>query len=53
MHELIQMSSLLGRRTKGNLASCFHSIWQIFEKGFLQKISHLGCVHIAQSFVSA
>ena len=39
-HELIQESLLLGRRTKGNLALCFHSFLQVFEGGFLQKISY-------------
>ena len=40
IHELIQESLLLERRTKGNLASRFHSILQVFERGFLQKISY-------------
>ena len=40
MHERILESLLLGRRTKGNLAWCFHSFLQVFERGFLQKISH-------------
>ena len=29
-------SLLLGRRTKENLARCFHSFLQVFERGFLQ-----------------
>ena len=33
-------SLVLGRRTKGNVAWCFHSLLQVFERGFLQKISH-------------
>ena len=37
MHEV---SLLIGRRTKGYFASCFHSFWQVFEEGYLQKISH-------------
>ena len=37
MHEHIQESSLLRRRTKGNFACCFHSFLQVFERGFLQK----------------
>ena len=40
MHEHIQESLLLGRRTKGNLACCFRSFLQVFERGFLQKISY-------------
>ena len=40
IHEHTQESLLLGRRTKGNLASCLHSFFQVFEKGFLQKISY-------------
>ena len=40
MHEHIQVSLLLGRRLKRNLAWCFHSFLHIFERGFLQKISH-------------
>ena len=40
MHEHIQESLLLGRRTTGNLALCFHSFLQVFERGFLQKISN-------------
>ena len=28
---------LLGRRTKGNLAWCFRSCLQVFEKGFCRK----------------
>ena len=39
-NERIQESLLLGRRTKGNLAWCFHSFLQVFERGFLQKISY-------------
>ena len=37
IHEHIQESLLLGRRTKGNLAWCFHLFLQVFERGFLQK----------------
>ena len=37
IHEHIQESLLLGRRTKGNLAWCFHSFLQVSERGFLQK----------------
>ena len=40
IHELIQESLLLGRRTKGNFACCFRSFLQVFEMGFLQKISY-------------
>ena len=40
MHEPMQESLLLGRRTKGKLAWCFRSLWQVFERGFLQKISY-------------
>ena len=40
MHEHIQESLLLGRRIKGNLALCFHSLWLVFERGFLQEISY-------------
>ena len=40
IHERIQESLLLGRRTKGNLASCFHPFLQVFERGFLQEISY-------------
>ena len=40
MHEHIQESLMLGRRTMGNLASCFHSFLQVFERGFLLKISY-------------
>ena len=40
MHEYIQKSLLLLRRTKGNLAWCFHSFLQVFEKGFLLEISY-------------
>ena len=36
----IQESLLLGRRTKGNLAWCFHSFLLVSKRGFLQKISH-------------
>ena len=38
MHEHIQKSSLLGRRTKGNFACYFRSFLEVFENGFLQKI---------------
>ena len=40
MHEHIQESLSLERSTKGNLAWCFHSFLQVFERGFLQKISY-------------
>ena len=32
IHEQTQESLLLGRRTKGNLACCFHSLLQVFER---------------------
>ena len=41
IHEHIQESLLLGRRTKGSLAWCFHSFLQVFERGFLQKVFDL------------
>ena len=40
IQERIQESSLLGRRTKGNLAWCSNSFFQVFERGFMQKISY-------------
>ena len=40
MDEHIQVVLLLGRRTKGNLACCFHSFLQVI-RGFLQNVSHL------------
>ena len=40
MHEHMQVSLILGRRTKGNLAWRFHSFLQVFERGFLQEISY-------------
>ena len=40
IHEHIQVSLFLGRRTKGNLAWCFHSFLQVLGRGFLQKITH-------------
>ena len=40
IHEHIH-ESLLGRRTKGNLACCFHSFLQVLERGFWQKISYV------------
>ena len=40
IHEHIQESLLLGKRTKGNLAWRFHSFLQVFERGFLQIISY-------------
>ena len=40
-HEHILESSLLRRRTKGNLAWCFHSFLQVLERGVVQKISYL------------
>ena len=39
IHEHIQESFLLGRRAKGNFACCFRSFLQVFEKGFVQRIS--------------
>ena len=39
IHEQIQEPLLLGNRTKGNLALCFHSFSQVFGRGFLQNIS--------------
>ena len=39
-HEHTQESLLLGRKTKGNLAWCFHSFLQVFARGVLQKISY-------------
>ena len=39
MHECIKMSLLLGRTAKGYFACRFHSFLQVFEEGFLQKIS--------------
>ena len=40
IHEHIHESLLRGRRTKGNLAGCIHSFLQVFERGYLQKISY-------------
>ena len=40
IHEHIQELLLLGRRTKGNLAWCFHSFLQVFQRGFLEKRSY-------------
>ena len=40
MHEHVLESLLLRRRTKGNLAWYFQSFLQVFERGFLQKISY-------------
>ena len=40
MHEHSQESVLLGWGTNGNLAWCFHSFLQVFERGSLQKISY-------------
>ena len=40
MQEHIQESLLSGRRTKGNFACCFRLFLQVFERGFLQKISY-------------
>ena len=37
IHVHIQESSLLGRRTKGNLAWFFHSVLQVFEMVFCRK----------------
>ena len=42
MHEHIQVSLLLERRTKGNHACCFHLFLQVFERGFLTSISRKG-----------
>ena len=39
IHEHIQVSFVLRRRTKGNLAWCFHSFLQVFKRSFLEKIS--------------
>ena len=33
---------LLGMRSKGNLAWCSDTFWQVSERGFLQKISFFG-----------
>ena len=41
IHEHVQVSFVLGRRTKGNLTGRFDSFLQVFERGFLQKFSHL------------
>ena len=38
--EHTQMSLLIRRSKKGNLACCFDSFLQVFERGFLQKITH-------------
>ena len=40
VHEHIQESLLLGRRTNGNFACFFRSFLQVFDRGFLQKISY-------------
>ena len=40
MHEYVQESLLLGRRTKGNFACYFRSFFKVFERGFLQRISY-------------
>ena len=40
IHDYTQESLLLGRRTKGNLAWCFHLFWQVFEGGYLHKIPY-------------
>ena len=40
IHEHIQVSLVLGRRTKENLAWRSHSFVQVFERGFLPKISY-------------
>ena len=37
IHENVQESSLLGKRTKGNFAWCFQSILQVFERAFCRK----------------
>ena len=37
MNEHIQESLLLGRRTKGHLAWCFHSFLQVSERAFCRK----------------
>ena len=39
IHEHIQESLLLGRRTTGNFLCGFRSFLQVFERGFLQNIS--------------
>ena len=40
IYEHIQESLLLGKKTKGNLAWCFHSFLLVIEWGFLQKFSY-------------
>ena len=40
IHERIQGSLLLRRRTKVNFACCFGLFLQVFERANLQKISH-------------
>ena len=40
INEHIQESLLLGRITKGNFACCFRSFLQVFESGFLRKVSY-------------
>ena len=40
MHVHIQESLLSGRRRKGNFACCSARFLQVFERGFLQKISY-------------
>ena len=40
IHERIPESLLLGRRTKENLARCFHSFLQVFKMGVLQEIPY-------------
>ena len=37
MHEHIQETLLLGKRTKGNFACCFRSFLLVFEKAFCRK----------------
>ena len=43
IHDHIQVSLLIGRRAKGNLACCFRSFLHIFERGFLH---NLGVDHV-------
>ena len=40
IHEHVQESLLLGRRTGENFACCCRSFLQVFERGFPQKISY-------------
>ena len=40
VHEHMQMPLLPRRRAKGDLACCFHTVLQVFELRFLQKICY-------------